>query len=347
MPGALPVTIVDDPRFDAHFERSGQHPECPERLAAARGGLYASVPEALRRPLAARPVRSEELLTVHDPRYVAALDAVLSRGGFGQLDGDTFFSPGTREASWLAAGAAVDLGGALMGEAQHALALLRPPGHHAVPDASMGFCLLNNVALAARAAQAAGAGKVAIVDWDVHHGNGTQDAFETDPSVLFISLHQYPLYPGTGASGEIGRGAGQGHTANLALPSGSGPEVYGEAFRRVVLPLLEAFGADLVLVSAGFDAHSDDPLAGMELDAASYQAMTSALLAHVEQSGKQGLGLFLEGGYDLAALEASVAAVGRALSGERLALPEGKLQASATRAIEATRLALAPYWPSL
>jgi acetoin utilization deacetylase AcuC-like enzyme len=212
----------------------------------------------------------------------------------------------------------------------------------------MGFCLFNNVAVAAAALADRGA-RVAIVDWDVHHGNGTQDAFEADPSVLFISLHQYPLYPGTGAPAEIGSGAGKGYTANLALPSGSGPEVYGEAFRRVVLPLLDAFDADLVLVSSGFDAHADDPLAGMELDATSFGAMTSAVLDQMERGGRgEGrCGLFLEGGYDLNALADSVGAVARVLAGERVALPEGKVAAAAARAIEATRAALSACWPGL
>ena len=210
----------------------------------------------------------------------------------------------------------------------------------------MGFCLLNNVAFAAKAAQAAGAKRVAIVDWDVHHGNGTQDVFERDADVMFVSLHQWPLYPGTGAPGEVGVGAGAGRTANLALPPGSGAEEYGAAFRSVVLPLLEGFAPDVILVSAGYDAHRSDPLASMQLEGGSYAAMTTSLIDLADRLGHGRVGLVLEGGYDLAALEESVAASAKALMGERTALPEGKASAAATAAIRHTVEALTPHWPT-
>jgi acetoin utilization deacetylase AcuC-like enzyme len=338
------LAIVDDERFDAHRERSGHHPESPERLLAARSGLYAAVPEALRHRVAARAASDEELARAHASAHVKRLERSLA-GGWGALDADTYFSPGTREAAWLAAGGAAELALTLMrGEARRGIALLRPPGHHAEPDAAMGFCLLNNVAIAAFAALAAGARRVAIVDWDVHHGNGTQHAFYEDPRVLFVSLHQYPFYPGTGAAREIGQGAGKGFTANLALPADQGPETYAYAFARVVLPLLDQFGADLILVSAGFDAHQRDPLAQMRLDSPCYQAFASALCGHAERAGHGRVGLVLEGGYDLLALEQSLGCVSRALLGERLALPEGAPQPAGREAIEHTRSELSGIW---
>jgi acetoin utilization deacetylase AcuC-like enzyme len=226
-------------------------------------------------------------------------------------------------------------------------ALLRPPGHHAERDKAMGFCLINNVAVAARAAQRAGAKRVAIVDWDVHHGNGTQDVFEHDPDVLFISLHQWPLYPGTGAPGEVGIGEGLGSTANLALPPGAGPAEYAHAWRRVVRPLVEAFAPDAIFVSAGYDAHARDPLASMRLDEASYQAMASSVIATADRLGHGRVGFVLEGGYDLAALEGSVAATAKAAIGEALDLPHEKATAAAVAAVEHTTRALAPHWPGL
>ena len=339
-----PIAILDDPRFDAHADPGGAHPERPERLAAARAGLYAMVPEAARIALAPHAASEGELTAVHGAEYVRQLHAVLGRGQ-GAIDADTYFSRGSREAAWLAAGGAAQLARALLaGTARRGVALLRPPGHHAEPNAAMGFCLLNNVAVAAQAARAQGARRVAIVDFDVHHGNGTQAAFYGDPDVLFISLHQFPLYPGTGAAREIGEGDARGRTVNLALPPRQGPETYGHAFRRVVEPVLDAFAADVILVSAGFDAHARDPLAQMELDSASFGAMTSALVAHAERSGHGRVGVLLEGGYDLIALEQGVAAVTRALGNEATALPDGAVPERAREAIEATRRAIEPYW---
>jgi acetoin utilization deacetylase AcuC-like enzyme len=208
----------------------------------------------------------------------------------------------------------------------------------------MGFCLLNNVAVAAASALAHGAERVAIVDWDVHHGNGTQNAFYRDPRVLFVSLHQYPFYPGTGAPSEIGEGTGLGYTVNLALPAQQGSETYAYAFRRVLLPVLEQFRADLVLVSAGFDAHVRDPLGGMALPTDAYRAMASALLGHVEALGHGRLACVLEGGYDLSALEQSVAGVAGAMLGKRLDLDEGAPSPAGREAVERTARALASHW---
>ncbi len=345
MSNAAPIAIVDDARFDAHEDTSGHHPECPERLAAARSGLYSTVAQTERTHVPVREALPGELARVHEAQYVHGLDERLLRGA-GNLDPDTYFGPGTREAAWHAAGGAIDLTRLLVsGKAKRGVALLRPPGHHAVPASSMGFCLLNNIALAASEALAAGYARVAIVDWDVHHGNGTQDIFYEDPRVLFVSLHQFPFYPGTGAAREIGSGAGLGFTANLALPAGSDDAVYGAAFREVVLPLLHAYAPEVILVSAGFDAHVRDPLASMRLSTAAYGAMTSALLDVAESLGHGRVGFFLEGGYDLQALEACMAQLGLGLKGAKRGLPEGNLRAVDRAAIEATKRALAVRWP--
>jgi acetoin utilization deacetylase AcuC-like enzyme len=182
------------------------------------------------------------------------------------------------------------------------------------------------------------------VDWDVHHGNGTQHTFYDDASVLFISLHQYPFYPGTGSPRELGRGAGIGHTANVALPAQQGPETYAYAFDRVVVPLLDRFAPDLVLVSAGFDAHERDPLAQMALDGASYQAMSSALIGVAERAGHGRIALLLEGGYDLRALEHSVELVGRALAGEAAAFAHDMPPGAGRDAVDMTRAGLHAIW---
>jgi acetoin utilization deacetylase AcuC-like enzyme len=344
-PSPQPILILDDERFDAHHERSGAHPERPDRLVAAREGLEDAVPQASRRVLPAREAAPSELARVHAADYWPRLERRLA-SGHGHLDPDTYFAPGTALAARLAAGGAADLATALLqpAAARRGIALVRPPGHHAEPDSAMGFCLINNVAVAAASALQAGARRVAIIDWDVHHGNGTQAAFYADPRVLFVSLHQYPFYPGTGAAEEIGSGAGRGYTANVALPADQGPETYAYAFRRLVVPLLDRFDADLILVSAGFDAHRRDPIAHMHLDAPSYAAMTAALVEHTERSGHGRIALLLEGGYDLTALRESVAASARALLGEPMTASEDEPSTSGRAAVERTRRALAPYW---
>lgn len=336
--------LLDDPSFDAHRAR-GAHPERPERLDAARAGAERALAGAAVLRLETPEARRDELASIHGAAYLDALEAVLAEG-WAQLDEDTYCSPGSREAALRAAGGAARLARALMGgEARRGMALLRPPGHHAEADRAMGFCLLNNVAIAAEAALAAGARRVAIVDWDVHHGNGTQHSFEERADVLFVSLHQWPLYPGTGRASEVGRGAGAGRTLNVALPAGAGDEAYGEAFRRVVRPALHAHAPDLILVSAGFDAHARDPLASMELSSAMYGAMASTIVSVAEALGHGRVGFLLEGGYDLVALEESVAATIAAALGTTRELPEDRPPARALGAIEATVAAASAAWP--
>jgi acetoin utilization deacetylase AcuC-like enzyme len=338
-----PVFYAHDARFEAH-RAQGPHPERPERLRAIHAGLLAPLTRAGAAALAPREAQTEELLRAHSPEHLTQLERALRRGS-GYLDGDTFFSEGTREAAWLAAGAAADLGRTL---AQHARAsgvlLARPPGHHATRTRAMGFCLLNNVAIAAAAALAQGLARVVIVDWDVHHGNGTQAIFEEDPRVLMISLHQWPLYPGTGRSEEIGSGAGRGFTANVPLPAGSGSREYAAAMSQLVAPLIAQFAPELVLISAGYDAHEDDPLGGMQLRDADYGALTSELLAIGRGAGCERVGLVLEGGYDLGALERAGEATAKALLGTRYAFEEGAPARSAQQAIDATRRALGTRW---
>jgi len=339
------IAVVDDARFDAHTAR-GAHPERPERLDAARAGLRSAVDAGSIRPIEAIEIDAAPLRAVHEAGYLERLERTLSEG-WGHLDADTFCSPGSREAAHRAAGGAAELARALLGDVRRGVALLRPPGHHAEADRAMGFCMINNVAVAAEAARAAGAARVAIVDWDVHHGNGTQHIFEARDDVLFVSLHQFPHYPGTGAPREIGRGAGLGRTINLAMPAGCGDEDYGAAFREVVLPALRAHAPDLILVSAGYDAHARDPLASMELSTDVYGAMASAIVEVAEGLGHGRVGLLLEGGYDLAALEGSVAASARAALGQRVALPESAPSAAGANAIAQTRAALEPVWPEV
>jgi acetoin utilization deacetylase AcuC-like enzyme len=298
-----PLLIVDDPLFFEHRAPTG-HPERPERLQAARTAVD-SLKERLRLvPLATRDATEDELGRIHQGSYLSAFASL--EGLSGHLDADTYYSPRSVAAARRAAGGTIQLAEALMrGEARHGVALVRPPGHHATPEGGMGFCLLNNVAIAAAAARRAGAARVAIVDWDVHHGNGTQDAFYEDPSVLYVSLHQSPFYPGTGAAAEVGTGEGRGTTVNVPLSAGATDGVYRAAFERIVLPILEQYRPDLLLVSAGFDADARDPLAGMRLAPAIFRYMAASL---ARCTGHRRLGLVLEGGYDLQGIAESLAA---------------------------------------
>jgi len=245
------------------------------------------------------------------------------RGKSGWLDEDTYFGLGTWNAAVRAAGASVDLAVAsVRGEHPRGIAVVRPPGHHAEADRAMGFCLFNNVAVAARAAQAAGAARVAIVDWDVHHGNGTQHIFEEDPTVLYTSLHQYPCYPGTGAVSEQGRGRGLGATLNVPLSPGTGDDEYRLAMERVVVPALSRFRPDIVLVSAGFDAFAGDPLAQMNLSLAGFAAISARLVRAADDLCGGRIVAVLEGGYNLEGVSGGVVSLVAAMEGRAPSHPE-------------------------
>jgi acetoin utilization deacetylase AcuC-like enzyme len=301
------AVLLSDPRFFRH-RSNGYHPERPERLEAARAAIERSGLSF--QPIEPRPATTEELERVHDPRFVAWLRTLTGEEGY--IDADTYVGPESVAVAQLAAGGTIAMVDALLqGRSKRGVALVRPPGHHARPDHAMGFCLLNNVAIAAAHARANGVDRVAIVDWDVHHGNGTQDAFVADPSVLYISTHQFPFYPGTGAVSETGEGEGKGYTVNVPLTAGGGDGVYRAAFERIILPVLEEYRPQLVLVSAGFDASARDPLAEMTLSADAFGWMARALRGVAEKSADGKIALVLEGGYDLVALESGLLAATR------------------------------------
>jgi acetoin utilization deacetylase AcuC-like enzyme len=299
--------VIEDPRYREHRGPPG-HPERPERLAAVAEALDAVRPSLLALP--ARAAEEDEILRVHERALVARVAAAAASAP-AQLDPDTFVSSRSHEVARLAAGAAIDLAAAVArGDAASGLAAVRPPGHHAETDRAMGFCLFNNVAIAARALQAVhGVGKLLILDWDVHHGNGTQQAFEADPSVLYFSVHQFPFYPGTGSFGELGVGRGEGATVNVPLPAGSGDAEYVGVVQRVLAPVARAFRPELILVSAGFDAHRDDPLAAMEVSAAGYRSMAALVRALAEDLCGGRVASVLEGGYAPRGLSEGVAAL--------------------------------------
>ena len=300
------VGLVEDPRFQHHQEPEG-HPERAERLLAVAEAI-----DPLRSslvPVAARGAEPEELLAIHDEGHLRGLEAAAAHGP-GRLDPDTYVSPASFDVACLAAGACVDLARAVArGDLDTGLAAVRPPGHHAEGDRAMGFCLFNNIAIAARAARAEGVERVMILDWDVHHGNGTQHSFETDPDVLYVSTHQFPYYPGTGDFGEVGIGRGEGTTLNIPLPAGCGDAEYLGVLQHLVVPAAEAFAPELILVSAGFDAHRDDPLAAMTVTGAGYRAMASQMRGLAEGLCEGRLAYVLEGGYALSGLREGISAV--------------------------------------
>jgi acetoin utilization deacetylase AcuC-like enzyme len=354
---ASQILVVDDALFDEHRSR-GYHPERPERLAAARSAIERCGAEGLpKRSVASRDATDDELAAVHDPAYLEALQSLA--GHHASLDPDTYLAPSSVAAARRAAGAGIALVDALLdprlGEGSvikpPGVALLRPPGHHATRSKGMGFCLINNVAVAAAAALARGVARVAIVDWDVHHGNGTQDIFWTDPRVLYLSMHQYPYYPGTGGLKEAGAGDGTGYTVNIPLSAGAGDPVYEAAFYQIVDPLLEAFAPELLLVSAGFDAHQRDPLADMCVTDQGYASMATTLARAALRSAGGKIAFFLEGGYDLAALgsslQASLLAAADAGTGQSPARSSAPMSYRHVDELTRARKVAAERWPGL
>lgn len=296
----MSLIVVTSSRFADHITPPG-HPERVERAetmdvaAAAWRQNGGTVVEP-------RAAEDADLVRIHDAEYIASIGA--HRGRAAILDADTFMSPESDDVARLAAGAALTaVDHVLDGPAgTRAFALVRPPGHHAERDRAMGFCLYNNVAIAAAWARHRGLQRVAVVDYDVHHGNGTQRTFYRDPTVLFISSHQFPFYPGSGAAGEVGAGPGAGFTINLPLTAGATDGDFAQAYQDVALPVLREFEPELILVSAGFDAHERDPLAGMRMTTDGYGGLTSLLLAAADETCDGRIVFMTEGGYDTRAL---------------------------------------------
>ncbi len=303
------LAVVHHSSSETHLPTPG-HPERPQRYTAALGAVRRPEFEGAIIEAEAGLAPRRDLVEVHDELLVARLES--HAGTSVMLDPDTYVSAESWESAQRAAGAGLTAIELLeSGEADSAFCLVRPPGHHATPDRSMGFCLLNNVGVTARRLRAGGS-RVAIVDIDAHHGNGTQDIFFADPDVLFVSWHESPGYPGTGAVGEVGAEGAEGTTLNLPLPAGATGDVYLESIQTVVGRVLDDFAPDWLLISAGFDAHRRDPLCGLGLSAGDYGPIVSTLIGAVPEGRRVA---FLEGGYDLDALAESVAATTAALVG--------------------------------
>lgn len=338
-PSSQPALAIATDNTCVEHVAPPNHDEDPERFIAAQRGYARSRPAQNARELATREATLDELARVHTPAFIERVLA--SRGQTGWFDPDTYYSPKTADVALRSTGAALSLTEALLGDTtRQGFGLWRPPGHHSTADQALGFCLFNHVAVAARHAQRLGAARVLVVDWDVHHGNGTQDIFESDPSVLYISTHQgRPQYPETGAADEVGQGEGRGFTVNLPLSIGADGTTYAEAFERVILPIVEQYKPDLTLVSAGYDAHVRDPLGGMCLSSSDYAWMTQALVKTLGGPERARIGFYLEGGYDRTALTDSVQSTLDALH-TREPIPDPRVSSRGLRRRHAEELAL-------
>jgi acetoin utilization deacetylase AcuC-like enzyme len=336
----MPPVFIEHPSSMEHD--TGHHPEQAARILAIRRELEDQRWLGCKRLHSPQAPRAA-LEAVHPARYLNGLQELCAAGG-GQIDLDTVVSEHSYEAALHAAGGAIELTRLLLaGEAPYGFSAHRPPGHHATRARSMGFCLINNIAVAAQhALDRGGAERVLILDWDVHHGNGTNDIFHASRDVLFISIHESPLYPGSGPASDAGSGPGLGYTVNLPVQAGSGDAVYMSLVEHVVVPLALAFRPGLLLVSAGYDAHREDPLASCTVTEGGYAAMTRTLHRLADELGV-GLGFVLEGGYALGALARSVAATLQAMHAPVSTAPEVPVAPASA----AARRRLAEWWPTL
>ncbi len=339
------MLLIGSDRFIDH-QPPGEHPERPARarVMAQVSRRWIEAGGVLTPP---RQATRAELVRVHTPAYV---DRIAGTAGHRcWLDPDTYTSVESYDVALHAAGAAVAAVEHALAEGAPAFAFVRPPGHHAEPDRAMGFCLLNNVAVAAASARAAGLGRVAVLDYDVHHGNGTQWMFYDEPDVLYVSLHQYPFYPGTGAVTDVGRGAGAGFTVNVPFEAGAGDADYDRAMRELVGPIVTEFDPELIILSAGYDAHVRDPVGGIRLSTGGYGAMTAHVQRLAESCCDGRLAVVTEGGYDLTALEVCLEstlaqlAEGPPASAMSVAGDTGCID----RVIPVVGRALEPYWPGV
>lgn len=322
---------------------TGSHPECAERLVAARQRLLRS--DLNIEWVEPRAADVQMVTRVHAPAYVDSVRRLAEAGG-GRLDLDSVVSAASYEAALHAAGAGVQAVERAVLDARRSFLLVRPPGHHARHDQGMGFCIFNNIAVAAtHALEVLGLQRVLIVDWDVHHGNGTQEAFYEDPRVLYFSLHLGNHYPGTGSLEEIGAGAGIAHTVNLPLRYGAGEGVVSAFFSRVIRPLAHAFEPQLVLVSAGYDSADGDPLGGLLLSSGFFRWMSGSLSDISARSGAAGPVFFLEGGYDMELLAAGIEATIEGLNAGA-GYMGGEPTAPETALIDVLVRRLSPYWVS-
>lgn len=329
----MTTAYLSDKRFSEH-DFPG-HPEHAGRIEAVWRQLSADGLDEQLLQIAPSPAADEQILAVHTSGHLQRLIAVSRGERTVRLDPDTYALPVSLDVARLAAGAVIGaVDAVLSAQARNALAIVRPPGHHATAERPMGFCLLNNIAIAARHAQARqGIENVLILDYDVHHGNGTNDIFYADPSVTFVSIHQSPFYPGTGALDEIGTGAGRGATLNAPLPARHGDATYRQLFSEIVAPAVERYRPDLMLISAGFDAHWADPLASMQLTLEGYDHLARECIQLAERYCEGRIVFVMEGGYDLRALAQGWGNIARALLGrEEIADSYGAAQSAAAAA---------------
>ena len=334
------IGLIYHPIYLLH--ETGEHPEKKERLTAILNKIESEEIDC--NLITPEPASVEQIAAVHGRRYIEQVQAICQQGG-GYLDMDTVLSSRSFEAALMAAGGAMAAVDAVLADCDSAFALVRPPGHHAKVNRGMGFCIFNNVAIAAKHAQARGLKKVLIVDWDVHHGNGTNDIFYSDPSVLYFSTHQYPHYPGTGRADEVGEDGAEGTTVNVPLPAGTGDQGYLMAYREILRPIAQEFRPDIILVSAGQDPHQDDPLGGMRLTAQGFGAIAGQVMEIARECCRGRVAASLEGGYNLDASAEAIVSEIRAFGGE-VPLIRG-VDSSVARRIDEVKKIQSRYWKCL